>query len=453
MPQFGGAAEKCTVCNKTVYLAEKIVVEDKEDKKTFHKTCLKCTHCKVTLSLGNYASMQGVFYCKPHFKQLFATKGNYDEGFGKDKHSKNWTPQVVASTPGASFIPVDKDESASASKKETPPTVAPKFKGSPSSTEKCLACNKTVYATEKILIEEKDEKKVYHKTCLKCTHCNVIVTLGNYASQNGTVYCKAHFKQLFSAKGSSEEVSVKEKPEKPEKPASKWEPTTTTTTTPTSFVPVEKEEVAKDKKPAPETVTAKFTKGATTAEKCTSCGKTVYLTERIVVEDKENKFVYHKPCLRCSHCQVVLSLGNYASMNGVFFCKPHFKQLFKSKGNYDEGFGREKHSRKWLGGEKEDGGSDGNELSSSAELTSSKGTDAEPLPKDSESETESIHTSHGVSVSDSEDKRREEETIREEEERAAREREEQERKEEQLLDGADDGRLETPAELVAEVGN
>lgn len=94
MPQFGGASEKCSVCSKTVYLAEKIVVEDKEDKKTFHKTCLKCTHCKATLSLGNYASMNGVMYCKPHFKQLFATKGNYDEGFGKDKLTSKWAPNA-----------------------------------------------------------------------------------------------------------------------------------------------------------------------------------------------------------------------------------------------------------------------------------------------------------------------------------------------------------------------
>ncbi|GCC22006.1 hypothetical protein chiPu_0000390 [Chiloscyllium punctatum] len=33
------------------------------------------------------------------------------------------------------------------------------------------------------------------------------------------------------------------------------------------------------------------------------------------------------------------SLGNYASLHGQMYCKPHFKQLFKSKGNYDEGFG------------------------------------------------------------------------------------------------------------------
>lgn len=29
-------------------------------------------------------------YCLPHFKQLFISKGNYDEGFGDDQHKKKW---------------------------------------------------------------------------------------------------------------------------------------------------------------------------------------------------------------------------------------------------------------------------------------------------------------------------------------------------------------------------
>jgi len=59
--------------------------ELKVEGEVFHKTCLRCSHCNNTLKLGNYASMDGVFYCKPHFKQLFASKGNYSEGFGKLK--------------------------------------------------------------------------------------------------------------------------------------------------------------------------------------------------------------------------------------------------------------------------------------------------------------------------------------------------------------------------------
>jgi cysteine/glycine-rich protein len=229
MPQFGGASEKCSVCSKTVYLAEKIVVEDKEDKKTFHKTCLKCSHCKATLSLGNYASMNGVMYCKPHFKQLFATKGNYDEGFGKEKHTTKWTPNAAPATPGNSFVPVDKVEDAKpAEKKDTPSSIASRFGKSTLNSEKCEKCSKTVYATEKIVIEEKDGKKVYHKACLRCSHCQVVLTLGNYSAMNGVTYCKPHLKQLFATKGNYDEGFGKEKH------TTKWEPTANTT--PTTFV-------------------------------------------------------------------------------------------------------------------------------------------------------------------------------------------------------------------------
>jgi uncharacterized CHY-type Zn-finger protein len=341
MPQFGGTSEKCSVCSKTVYLAEKIVVEDKEDKKTFHKTCLKCTHCKATLSLGNYASMNGVMYCKPHFKQLFATKGNYNEGFGKEKLTSKWAPSAPAATPGGnSFVPVEKTEDAKpAEKKDTPTSVASRFQRT--TTDKCEKCAKTVYATEKIVIEEKEGKKVFHKACLRCTHCAVVLTLGSYASMGGVTYCKPHLKQLFATKGNYDEGFGKEKH------TTKWEPTANTS--PTTFVPVEKtsESVKEPKTAAPSDVANKF-KNISGSNACDKCGKTVYLTEKVVVEDKDDKKLYHKSCLRCTHCQVVLSLGNYASMGGVTYCKPHFKQLFASKGNYDEGFGKEKHTAKWI---------------------------------------------------------------------------------------------------------
>ncbi len=41
------------------------------------------------------------------------------------------------------------------------------------------------------------------------------------------------------------------------------------------------------------------------------------------------------------------STGTYAALQGSTYCKVHFKQLFKIKGNYDEGFGREQHKAKW----------------------------------------------------------------------------------------------------------
>eukprot|EP01104_Vermistella_antarctica_P013296 TRINITY_DN3_c1_g3_i4.p1 TRINITY_DN3_c1_g3~~TRINITY_DN3_c1_g3_i4.p1 ORF type:complete len:696 (-),score=248.43 TRINITY_DN3_c1_g3_i4:347-2434(-) len=79
---------KCGVCGKRVYLTEKVAA----DGKIYHKTCMRCTECNCVLKLGNYASLKGQFFCKPHFKQLFKNKGNYDEGFGREQHKTNWKP-------------------------------------------------------------------------------------------------------------------------------------------------------------------------------------------------------------------------------------------------------------------------------------------------------------------------------------------------------------------------
>lgn len=40
------------------------------------------------------------------------------------------------------------------------------------------------------------------------------------------------------------------------------------------------------------------------------------------------------------------SVGTYAAMNGIIYCKAHFKQLFKLKANHDKGVRRKWHSSK-----------------------------------------------------------------------------------------------------------
>lgn len=53
------------------------------DKKKFHKSCFLCEYCKNKLSLGNFVSLHGHLYCQPHYKQVFKSKGNFQEGFGQ----------------------------------------------------------------------------------------------------------------------------------------------------------------------------------------------------------------------------------------------------------------------------------------------------------------------------------------------------------------------------------
>lgn len=70
-----------------------------------------CRQCSFFIlspgSLANYASLHNNVYCKPHFSQLFKTKGNYDEGFGHRPHRELWEvqrdqeePEEPAPSPG-----------------------------------------------------------------------------------------------------------------------------------------------------------------------------------------------------------------------------------------------------------------------------------------------------------------------------------------------------------------
>uniref|UniRef100_A0A3P8TW72 Xin actin binding repeat containing 2 n=1 Tax=Amphiprion percula TaxID=161767 RepID=A0A3P8TW72_AMPPE len=72
-------SELCTVCRRRAYPMDALIV----DKKKYHKSCFCCEHCRNKLSLGNYVSLHGHFYCLHHYKQLLKSKGNYDNGLGQ----------------------------------------------------------------------------------------------------------------------------------------------------------------------------------------------------------------------------------------------------------------------------------------------------------------------------------------------------------------------------------
>ncbi|XP_034254673.1 uncharacterized protein LOC117653241 isoform X12 [Thrips palmi] len=87
------------------------------------------------------------------------------------------------------------------------------------------------------------------------------------------------------------------------------------------------------------------------AEFCDSCEKKVYPLEKVETGGK----LFHKGCFRCMQCSCILRMESYTLNNGKLYCIPHFKQLFISKGNYDEGFGLDQHKRKWNSTMKENG--------------------------------------------------------------------------------------------------
>uniref|UniRef100_A0A3Q3EAK0 LIM zinc-binding domain-containing protein n=1 Tax=Labrus bergylta TaxID=56723 RepID=A0A3Q3EAK0_9LABR len=94
--------------------------------------------------------------------------------------------------------------------------------------------------------------------------------------------------------------------------------------------------------PVTRTKTTKFLSPA--KEMCSACLTPVYPMEKMVA----NKLVLHNSCFCCKHCKKKLSIHNYSSLYGEFYCISHYQQLFKRKGNYDEGFGHKQHKDHWL---------------------------------------------------------------------------------------------------------
>ncbi|XP_069509561.1 LIM domain and actin-binding protein 1 isoform X2 [Ambystoma mexicanum] len=113
-------------------------------------------------------------------------------------------------------------------------------------------------------------------------------------------------------------------------------------------------------------------------EVCVGCQKTVYPMERLYA----NQQVFHNSCFRCCHCNSKLSLVNYASLHGNIYCKPHFNQLFKAKGNYDEGFGHKQHKELWSGkSENEESVENVGQASSEIETSHNPGVEEAPIAK------------------------------------------------------------------------
>lgn len=163
---FVGTSQKCTACEKTVYLVDKLTA----DNRVYHKSCFRCHHCKGTLKLGNYNSFEGVLYCIPHFDQIFKQTGSLDKSF-------DGTPKIIR-----------------LEKQVRENKVSSMFAGT---KDKCFGCKKTAYPIERVTVNG----TAYHKSCFKCSHGGCTISPSNYMSHEGTLYCRHHHSQLIKAKG------------------------------------------------------------------------------------------------------------------------------------------------------------------------------------------------------------------------------------------------------------
>ncbi|WOG81229.1 hypothetical protein DCAR_0100374 [Daucus carota subsp. sativus] len=158
------------------------------------------------------------------------------------------------------------------------------------STQKCKACDKTIYFVELVSADGVP----YHKNCFRCSNCNGKLSISTYHSLEGTLFCKPHFEQHTKENGIVPKITQ-------------------------CFLHT---------KPSRIKLAGMF---SGTQDKCTVCKKTVYPMEKVTVEGD----FYHKKCFKCAHGGCSLTPSNYAALDGIVYCKPHFSQLFKEKGSYN----------------------------------------------------------------------------------------------------------------------
>lgn len=71
-----------------------------------------------------------------------------------------------------------------------------------------------------------------------------------------------------------------------------------------------------------------------TQSNCYSCQKVVYPAEYVGAAGK----AFHRQCFRCETCRGQLRADTFATVDGRFFCRPHYEQAYKKGGNYTTGF-------------------------------------------------------------------------------------------------------------------
>jgi len=348
------SAKTCGKCGKGVYPLEMIVACDK----SWHKQCFRCTHCDNVISLKGFATIEGLPYCKPHYLELFKTKGSYltltKEGDGDRSSSYNATQGFKGFTPQV-LSDVKKTDNKTALKKaetddKSSPVISPDTKVKKTnrvgfleevekgadlktpeavkdtSSPKLPAAPKT--ADHNQLLKEVEVEKNLKPTESKDRSSPVIESVTVKTVDRKAILKEGIVEHPPSLRNAEDFVNDRSAP------AVDGVDGSAVLKTPPQKVLFQEIKSADSSalKPAaaakssPSTPSSAGSKG----NKCASCGKTVYDLEMVRACDK----VFHKGCFRCKHCDGVLSLKGFAVIDMDPYCKPHYLEIFKTKGSY-----------------------------------------------------------------------------------------------------------------------
>ncbi|XP_052211238.1 LIM domain-containing protein WLIM2b-like isoform X1 [Diospyros lotus] len=188
--------------------------------------------------------------------------------------------------------------------------------------QKCKNCDKVVHFIDMVTAQGAS----YHKTCFRCSHCNGQLSMGNYSSLDGVLYCQPHYEQHCKESGSySKKVQPSGKPNELVKQS--FNSLLLLLISIILHCEFHQNLFPNLQTRTPSKLSSFF---SGTQEKCRACNKTVYPLEKVTVEGE----FYHKLCFRCAQGGCKLTTSSYAALDGFLYCKPHFAQLFKEKGSY-----------------------------------------------------------------------------------------------------------------------
>ncbi|CAL5372567.1 unnamed protein product [Camellia sinensis] len=188
-------------------------------------------------------------------------------------------------------------------------------------TQKCKACEKTVYLVDQLTADN----KVYHKACFRCHHCKGTLKLSNYCSFEGVLYCKPHFNQLFKMTGSLDK-SFEGAPKTVRVDRSAYQVLNGAKFSNPFVLDISDPVWGSYQQQSFELI-------------CWNSRLMCCLQENSLPIRKEvavDGVSYHRPCFKCAHGGCVISPSNYVAHEHRLYCKHHHSQLFKEKGNFSQ---------------------------------------------------------------------------------------------------------------------
>jgi len=312
------SAQKCAKCEKSVYPLEMIVACNK----SWHKSCFRCTHCDSVISLKSFATIDDRPYCKPHYLELFKSKGNYRALQGPSGGDSNISSSYNASAgfKGVGVLTGGSSSSPKASPKASSPSVSPlPDRVASKATEQHDSVLKEVQ-TEHVELKHPQE---IHDTSAPTIASDVHIKKVDRKEilQQGVVEHPPKLRDVDELVNDRSAPIIEDSARvKPSARIALFE----SIAKPEPAVELKKPDATTDRS-AP-----KIGSPSTGPAKCFKCGKTVYDLEMLKACDK----IWHKTCFRCKHCDRVLSLKGFATIDSDAYCKPHYLEIFKSKGTY-----------------------------------------------------------------------------------------------------------------------